>query len=441
MGAGPDDPRPIAVSDPLVPLVSPPSTFAALRIPLFRRLWVGGVFTFFSLQTLFLVRGFLAFELTGTNSSLGFVYLGFGITMVIAAPFGGVAADRLGKRRVMIVGQSLTTVFSTIIGLAIIFDVISFWMLVAGSVAQGLAFAFVAPARVAFTAQIVGREQIGNGIMLMQMALNSTRIVAPAIAGVLIGVSFIGAEGVYLVAAGLMVLSLLFTFMLPAGEPMTSVSNRPLKDLADGVAYVRSQPRLMRLMITGVIVVMIGFGFVAFLPALVGDVYEIVGENDRARSIGALSTTRAVGAIAATIFLARRADGPRVWLEQAQWGLGFGVSLVLLGIAPAYGVGLGIMVLAGAASSGFQSLNNSLVLTMTDHRYHGRVQSLMMVGYGAFGIAAAPLGFLADEIGLRRTLGIMGAAIIPVVIGFLLTWNRLPQTADHQLAGGEDRKV
>ena len=66
-------------------------TFAALQVPLFRRLWIGGVFTFLSLQMLFMVRGFLAFELTGTNSSLGVMFLGFGITMVLATPFGGVA--------------------------------------------------------------------------------------------------------------------------------------------------------------------------------------------------------------------------------------------------------------------------------------------------------------------------------------------------------------
>ncbi len=114
-----------------------------------------------------------------------------------------------------------------------------------------------------------------------------------------------------------------------------------------------------------------------------------------------------------------------MWLEQARWGLGFGTALILLGAAPVYGAGLGVIVLAGAASSGFQAMNNALVMTMAEDRYHGRVQSLMMVGVGGFGIAAAPLGVLADRIGLRITLVIMGATVATVMAAFLLVWNRL----------------
>ena len=435
-GFDPDN-RPSELNaDPIDARLTGRGTFAALRVPMFRRLWIGGVFTFLSLQMLFLVRGFLAFELTGTTSSLGVMFLGFGITMVLVTPFGGVAADRLGKRRVMIVGQSLTTVVSTSIGFAIIFDAISFWMLVVGSVAQGVSFALVGPARVAFTAQLVGRENLGNGMVLMQMALNSTRIVGPSVAGVLVGVSVVGAEGVYLISAGLMVLSLVFTFLLPAGEPVVDVSGRPLRDLADGVAYVRSQPRLMVLMSTAMFAVMVGFPYIAFLPSLVGDAYGILGEDARARAIAGLSATQAVGAVAATFFVARRADGPRVWLEQALWGLGFGMALMLLGLAPVYALGLVVIVLAGAAHSAFQSLNNALVLTMVDARYHGRVQSLMLVGFGASGIMAAPLGVLADQIGLRGTLAIMGAIDVGIVTAFLLTWSRLADsTSPTEISG------
>ena len=101
------------------------------------------------------------------------------------------------------------------------------------------------------------------------------------------------------------------------------------------------------------------------------------------------------------------------------------MALVLLGAAPVYALGLIVIVLAGATHSAFQSLNNALVLTMVDSRYHGRVQSLMLVGFGASGIMAAPLGVLADQIGLRGTLAIMGAIDVGIVTAFLLTWNRL----------------
>ena len=423
-GIDPDDTA-LAPADTLPEATPARGTFAALRVPLFRRLWLGAVFSFLSLQMLFMVRGFLAFELTGTNSSLGLMFLGFGITMVLATPFGGVAADRLGKRLVMIAGQTVTALTSGAIAFAIIFDVIAFWMLVVGAVAQGLSFALVGPARVAFTAQLVSRAHLGNGMVLMQMALNGSRIVGPSVAGVLIGVTLIGTEGVYLISAGLMVVSLLLTVMLPAGAPVEDTARRPLEDIADGLSYVRRERRLMVLMLSAMAAITVGFSYIVFIPSLVGDVYDILGEESRARSIGGLSTAQALGAVAATVFVAGRADGPRVWLEQARWGLGFGASLILLGSAPVYWAGLAIIVIAGAASSGYQALNNALVMTMADHRYHGRVQSLMLLGFGASGIAAAPLGVLADQIGLRPTLAIMGATIITAVSVFLVAWRHL----------------
>ncbi|MCP5025107.1 MAG: MFS transporter [Actinomycetia bacterium] len=413
-------------------------TFASLHIPLFRILWIGGVFSFLSVQMQFMVRGFLAFELTGTNSSLGLVYFGFGVPMLVGSPFGGVAADRLGKRRVIIAGQAAITGICVFIGLAIVFDIIQFWMLVVSAVLQGLAFAFFGPARVAFTAQVAGRENLGNAMVLSQMALNGTRIFGPSLAGVLVGVAVIGIEGVYFISAAFMLLSLAVTLRLPAGKPVGPGSGKkPLADLVDGLRYVRSRPRLLLLMSTSFMVVMVGFPYFAFFPSLVGDVFEIAGEEARARFQAGLSTTQAIGAVLATLVVARRASGDRVWVEQARWGLAFGAAIVLLAFAPGYGFAMVAVALAGAASSGFQALNNALVMTKADPEFHGRVQSLMMIAFGAFGIAAFPIGWVADQIGLRQTLMVMGSFVAVCLVVCLAVWPRVGErlaSADRAFA-------
>lgn len=94
----------------------------------------------------------------------------------------------------------------------------------------------------------------------------------------------------------------------------------------------------------------------------------------------------------------------------------FGGFVALLGLAPNEWIALGVVVFAGAASAAFQALNNSLVLLRASERYHGRVQSLLMLGFSAFGIFAAPLGALADAIGLRSTLIAMGMTSIVAVV-------------------------
>ena len=81
----------------------------------------------------------------------------------------------------------------------------------------------------------------------------------------------------------------------------------------------------------------------------------------------------------------------------------------------------------GAASAGFQAMNNSLVLTLSELEYHGRVQSLMMLSFSGFGMAALPLGALADHIGLRRTLAIMGASVVLAMAIYMVISRRARQ--------------
>ena len=87
----------------------------------------------------------------------------------------------------------------------------------------------------------------------------------------------------------------------------------------------------------------------------------------------------------------------------------FGGSVTLLGFASDFATGLGAILLVGACSAGFQSLNNALTLSFSASRYHGRVQSLTMLSWSLFGIASMPIGVVADAIGIRETLMIAGA--------------------------------
>jgi len=396
------------------------STFESLRIAAYRTLWLGGLFTFLSVQMQFIARGWLAFELTGTNAGLGLVYLGFGVSMLVCTPFGGVAADRLEKRKVLIASQVVLALTSLAIGVAVQTDMIEYWMLVASAVLQGIAFSFVGPGRMAFTAEIVGRGLLPNAVVLQQLSMNGTRVFGPAVAGVLIGVAFIGIAGVYLVTTVIAALSLAFTIALPPSQPKANKATRsPLGDIADGVRYVFSNPLLRLLMLAQWIVVMAAFPYVAFLPTVAERLF-----NAGSGGYGLLNTATAIGAVAVSLVIAKRVTGEVTWTMLAVFGLLFGASVAALGAAPLYWVGWLVAVLIGVGSSGFQSLVNSLLLTNSSTEMHGRVQSLAMLAFSGFGMAAAPLGALADAVGLRQTLWLMGAVAF---ITTLWCWIRLPR--------------
>ncbi|MBV1893406.1 MAG: MFS transporter, partial [Ilumatobacteraceae bacterium] len=121
------------------------AAFSSLRIPEYKRLWWSGTFSFMSVQMQFLLRGVLAWDLTEREGALGLVYLCFGVAMLISTPLGGVAADRLPKRRVLLVSQGVLLSSAAGMGFAVITDQLQFWMLAIAALAQGAAFGFYGP--------------------------------------------------------------------------------------------------------------------------------------------------------------------------------------------------------------------------------------------------------------------------------------------------------
>jgi MFS family permease len=389
-------------------------TFAALQIPLYRTFWLGTLVSFLGMQMQVIARGFLAYDLTGKNSALGLVMLGFGIPQFALGLWGGVIADRLPKRTTLIVAQLVIASNSAWVATMIATGHITLWMLVVASVVQGAGFAFVGPARQAFIGDLVGREHIGNAVVLQQMSMNSTRIIGPGLAGAFIGIHFIGLAGVYYMTTLGFIVACITMWRLPAGNPKPREFERsPLADLRDGISYVRRRPAILNLILTSFVVIMIAFPYQSFLPSVAKDTYGV-----GAGGLGALSTATAVGAIICTVLVAAYSHHKKAWFFAPVIAVAFGLSLVLFAATSSFALGLLALVLVGGLAAAFQSLNNSLTMSYTDEEYHGRVQSMTMMSWSLFGMASLPIGFIADHIGIRETLAYMGiiAAVLTVVI-------------------------
>jgi MFS family permease len=390
------------------------ASFASLQNLDYRKLWWAGTFSFMAVQMEFLLRGVLAWDLTEREGALGLVYLCFGLALLIATPLGGVAADRLPKRRVLIVSQSALLMSAAGMGTVVLTDVVQFWMLLVAAVVQGVAFGFLGPTRVAFTSEIVGRDQLGNAITLSMLSMNATRVIAPAFAGALAGIVFFGIGGAYIVAAVLALLSFVLLLRCPPGSaPRATSTASPFAEIVDGVRYVRARPHLRRLVLSSFVIIMFGFNYVAFIPALVKGEFGL-GDG----WVGVIMSASSIGAVAVAVPLASRADGAGVWKLMVVSGMVFGASVIALGLSPLFGIGVVIVAFIGAGTTGYQSLSNSIALNMTGDTHQGRVQSLMMLSFAGFGIAAAPLGLVAEAIGLRSAIVLMGAVTLTTVVGY-----------------------
>lgn len=443
------------------------SMFTSLRVPAFRALWWSGAFSFVSVHMQFLLRGLLAWDLTEREGALGLVYLPFGVALLLATPLGGVAADRLSKRRLMLAGQLMLTLTAVGMGAAVATGTIRFWMLLVAAGLQGLMFGLIGPARISMTTEIVGRDRVGNAITLSSLSMSGSRLFAPSLAGTLAGTALFGLSGAYFVSATCAAVSFVLLLPLPetraavlgdavaataaesavtAGADASAHSWRSafasllaalagaLDDIAEGVRYVTGRRQLRRTILVSTTVIMFGFSYIVFLPALVEGLF---GRSEA--DVGYLTSATAVGAIAAAALLAKRADSPGAPQFLVFTGFGFGATVIALGLSPSYWAAMAVAVGVGAAATGFMTLAQVLAMRASDDAHQGRVQSLVQLAFAAFALTATPAGAAAELVGLRTVMAGMGAAVIAAMAAYALTGRRDDLSARHGVASKSAR--
>ena len=265
-------------------------TFSALGNPQFRMLWMGTFLAFIAFFMSLVVNNVVAFELSGSNSAVGFVGFGQGVAQLALGPLGGALADRLPKKTVILACQLAITIAFAVLGFLVLTDIIEVIYLALGSFVIGVAFSFLGPARQAWMVELVEPHQRGNAVALSQVALNASRIIAPLAATFLLGADMLGAEGAFFLMAALYVAAMWYTVRLPHADTVPRTNHSVFGDIASGLGYVKRTPRLRLLVVSYVLTIMFGFAYTALLPGL------LVNELDRkAKAITILLLANAVG--------------------------------------------------------------------------------------------------------------------------------------------------
>lgn len=386
-----------------------------MSIGAYRMLFYSAAIVIFGVMGQGVARGWLARELTGNNAGLGGVMLVFGVSMLFATPLGGVAADRYAKRTVLMWAVLALTVSSLLIGIAVVADVIEYWMLLIAGAIQAGAFAFYLPARIALISEVVPSALLQQAIVLSQMSQEAMRVVAPALAGVLVGVAWFGVGGVFLAAGLLGAISTLFIVALPRVPSRGAIGRSPFGEIVDAVSYVRATPGLAMVAMLMVGVVMIGFPYLTFLPTLADDRFGV-----GATGFGIMSGAAGLGAVIAGVADNSLNRGTRPWMTIAAAGAAFGAATIVLGLVNSYVTALVALVAVGGAGLLFQTSCQTLMLRISALEYHGRLQSMVILGFSGFGLAALPLGVLADTVSLQVTMVGMGVLVLAMTGAFTL---------------------
>jgi MFS family permease len=398
--------------------------FEALRNRHFRLLWLGSISAFVGFFTSTVVQSVVAFQLTGKNQAAGLVVSGRGLAQLLLAPVGGALADRVSKRAILVSTQSVS---------ALVFFGLAFLMwagqmqisyLTAGGFLVGMSFAFLGPTRSAYVVDLVEQDRRANAMALNQIALNLSRVAGPALSGILLETRALGATAAFVAMGALYAVAVLTQYMLPRTQPNPDAGRATLLgDMLDGLRYVRGNPRLRALLTMFVLTVMLGFPYVTILPGLVKNQLHLP-----AVMVSRLFLVSAFGGLLASLFGARMAESEHAVSAFRVAGLGFGVCLSLLYFAHGLFVAYVLLFLIGATTGAFSTLNGAVLMRTADPRYMGRVMSLAMLAFGAFGLMGLPVGRLADAIGESATLAVLGGLVCVAVIFQGLQLARTPAT-------------
>ena len=388
-------------------------TFSAFQYRKYRLLWISMAVGMTGMQMQMIAQGLLAYELSGTFTAVGVLAMAWGVPQFFFALPGGAIADRMDKRRILLITQVAVMAQAIVIGLAITTDVITLPILFVVGVFMGATFSFNMPARQAFIPEVVPREQMMNAIALNNTAMNATRIFSPLAAGLFI--SWWGFGVTYYITGAMYGVGWITVLLLPRSTAHLNREKRGMfDDIGIGLRYVRDTPALKTLMFMAFIPILLGIPYVTILPAFAR---ADLGQGELGFSL--LVGLSAVGALIGSLVIAALNPRSKLPLIQSFLGAGWGAGLVVLGLGSAvfgFPGAIVAMVLLGIFQMGYMALNNSMLMMTASPEYHGRVMSLYMLTFGIFPLMGGPLGVLGDAIGGFATFTALGVALIGFIV-------------------------
>jgi MFS family permease len=395
--------------------------FSSLDTPNYRRYLIGQSVSATGTWMQAVAQAWLVLELTGSGTALGVLLALQTLPILLLGPYGGLLADRLDKRWLLIALQSFMGLQALALAVLTLTGVVTLWMVLALAVALGLGQSFENPARQSFVLEMVGPQRLHNAVTLNSVMFNAARSVGPAVAGLVIAtggvgicfllnaVSFVG------VLVSLMVLDR--TALQPAPPAV-----RARGQLREGLRYVRRTPELAVPLVMLGLVGCLAFEFPVVLPVIAEQTFD-----GGPQAFGLMTGVMGAGAVVGGLYAAARGrTGIRSLVEAA---IAFGLAMILAAAAPTLAVAVLAMAVIGAASVTFLAGVNSTLQLASAPTMRGRVMALWMVAFmGSTPVGGPVVGAVCDWFGGRAGLAV-GAAACLVAAGLGASVLRRPQPA------------
>ena len=391
--------------------------FGSLQFRDFRWIWIGTLTSAMAFNMQMIARAWLVLRLQNDSPfSLSLVMMSFALPMTFVSPISGALADRIPRKRIIILSQGGNAVMTLLLATLDMSGLINFWQLLVFGFVNGSMIAFNMPSRQALISEIVGEKDLMNAISLNSSAMNLTRVIGPAAAGVLI--IYLGTAGVFYLIAGCYVIAMVAATMVRAGKRPANRSGKSVtRDMGEGFSYALGNPILLGLVIMAFIPTLFGFSYYALLPAWAREALDVQSDG-----LGMLMMMMGVGALIGTLALASMRNLPRRGAFLLANSIVWGIALAVFSQSTSYSVALPLLLLLGLLSSVFMSLNMTLIQIYSSHEMRGRMMSIAIMTFGVMPLSSVPFGAIAESMGTSNALGLSGVLLALVSGVFALVY-------------------
>jgi MFS family permease len=384
-------------------------TFRSMSVRNYRLYFAGQLVSTTGTWMQSIAQAWLVLQLTGSGVALGVTVALQFTPVLLAGAWGGLVADRVDKRRLLIGTQAAAGLLALTLGAVTALGVVQLWMIYVLALGLGAVNALDNPARRAFVAEMVGDEHISNAVSLSSAMFMAARVIGPAIAGLVIATA--GVSWCFF-ANGLSYVVAIVAFALLRRDEFFAVEPVPRRkgQLREGLRYAWSNPALRLPLALTAVIGTLAFNFQIVLPLLAKQTFD--GD---AGTFGVLYALMSIGSVIGALVTAHEARATRRYLLGA--ALAYGVLLIGAAAAPTLAVEMIVLVPVGAAGIAFTAMANGVLQTECAPEMRGRVAALFTVAFlGSTPIGGPIIGWVSEQLGPRAGLAVGGVATLAAAV-------------------------
>ncbi len=393
--------------------------FAALRHRGFRLLWIATLFSSTARWADMVVVGWLTLELTDSALMVGIVAASK-MAGYLAAPFMGVIADRMDRRRLLIIAAAVNLVASAIMLLLFAFGWLALWQIIVLALVSSLTWALDNPVRNALVPDLVDREDLTNAVALNAVAVEITVVIGPAIGGLLIPT--LGMAGAYALIAAIYLLDVVVLCMMREVKQSTVKQHEPpLKSLIGGMKYVWDNQTVLVLLVIAFLLNLLAAPYrYAFLPLFARYILDTGPAG-----YGMLTAMAGFGALAAGLWVVSLGNVRHKGVLLVWSSFAWPAALLLFAFSTSYALSMALVFVAGLAQALCWTVIATLILSNTEPALRGRVMGLRSGVVIALPVGNFLAGAVAERFGAPIAQGAYAAGAIVLMLGIVLLAPRL----------------